>query len=426
MFSQRHTPPLARTLFVLALTGGAASVLAAGFQLNESSASGLGTAFAGGAAAAEDATTLWSNAAGMSRLRDSQVVGVVHLIRPSIKFRNENSVAATGQALGGDGGDAGSMNVVPNLYLMAPLGAQWSVGLGLNAPFGLVTEYDSTWVGRFQAIKSSIETINVNPAVAWRPLPRVGVGLGVNYQHIKAEFTNKIPPAAISGLDATAVVEGTDNAWGWNAGVLWELDDKTRAGAHYRSSIDYHVTGTVTSSNPAIAAAFNSGISSDVKLPAILNLSYFATLNDRWDVLLDAQWTQWSTIETLRFVRANGAVLSNTPENFKDTWKFAFGANYRYNSSWLLRGGVAFDQSPVNNVDRTPRLPDADRTWLALGLQYRISPTLTFDAGAAYVRVKKASIDSSGSAPGSVVNGRLAGHYDSNTLIASGQLAYSF
>jgi long-chain fatty acid transport protein len=426
MFTPRCALPLARTLFASALAGGAACALAAGFQINESSASGLGTAYAGGAAAAEDASTLWSNAAGMSRLRETQLVGAVHLIRPSIKFRNENSVNATGQPLGGDGGDAGSLNVVPNLYLMAPLDAQWSVGLGLSSPFGLVTEYDSTWVGRFQAIKSSIKTINVNPAVAWRPLPRVGVGLGLNYQYIKAEFTNKIPPAAISGLDATAVVEGTDNAWGWNAGVLWELDDKTRAGAHYRSNIDYHVTGTVTASNPAIAPAFNSDISSDVKLPAILNLSYFVTLNDRWDVMLDAQWTQWSTIQTLRFVRANGTVLSSTPENFKDTWKFALGANYRYNSILLLRGGLAFDESPVPNVDRTPRLPDADRTWLALGLQYRISPALTFDAGAAYVLAKKASIDNSGSAPGSVVNARLRGQYDSNTLIASGQLAYSF
>jgi long-chain fatty acid transport protein len=426
MFTSRITLPLGGTLAALALTFSAAPALAAGFQLNESSASGLGTAFAGGAAAAEDATILWSNAAGMTRIRETQVVGAVHLIRPSIKFRNENSAAATGQSLGGEGGDAGGMNVVPNLYFIAPLGAQLSVGLGLNSPFGLVTEYDDSWIGRFQAIKSSIKTINVNPTLAWRPLPRVGVGLGVNYQHIKAEFTNKIPPAAISGLDATAVVEGTDNAWGWNAGVLWELDDKTRAGAQYRSGSDYHITGTVTSSNPAIAAAFNSDVSADVKLPAIVNLSYFATLNDRWDVMLDAQWTQWSTIETLRFVRGNGAVLSSTPENFKDTWKFAVGANYRYSSMWLLRGGVAFDQSPVSNVDRTPRLPDADRTWFALGFQCRISPSVRFDAGAAYVLVKKASIDNSGSAPGSVVNGRLAGHYDSNTLIASGQIAYSF
>jgi long-chain fatty acid transport protein len=430
MLIARNAIFCAGTLAALVSSFNAAPVFAAAFQINESSASGLGTAFAGGAAAAEDASTLWSNAAGMSRLRERQVVGAIHLIKPSIKFKNENSGAATlpaTQALGGEGGDAGGVNVVPNLYVITPLGAEWSFGLGLSSPFGLVTEYDDAWIGRFQAIKSSIRTINVNPALAWRLMPRVSVGLGLNYQRIDAEFTNKIPPAAISGLDSTAVVEGSDSAWGWNAGVLWELDDKTRAGAQYRSSIDYHITGTVKASNAAIAPAFNSDISSDVKLPAIVNLSYFATLSDRWDLLLDAQWTQWSTIQTLSFVRANGTVLSSTPENFKNTWKVALGAHYRYNSAWLLRGGVAIDQSPVPDVDRTPRLPDANRTWLALGAQYRVASNLTIDAGAAYVLVKKATIDNSGSAPGgSAVSGRLAGHYSSNTLIASAQVCYSF
>ncbi len=136
-----------------------------------------------------------------------------------------------------------------------------------------MTEYSADRLGRFQAIKSSIKTINVNPGVACRPMPRVGVRFGLKYQRIEAEFSNKVPPAAISGLDATAVVEDTDNAWGWNAGVPWELDDKTRAGAHFRPSVTYQVTGTVNFSHPAGAATQNTGIGSDVKLPAILNLS---------------------------------------------------------------------------------------------------------------------------------------------------------
>ena len=473
MTSSLPTPRAAHALTTLALALFAAPSFGAGFQINESSASGLGTAFAGGAAGAEDATILWSNAAGMSRIRERQVVGALHLIKPSIKFRNENSAAAAGQtSLGGEGGDAGGLNVVPNLYFVAPIGPQWSFGLGLNSPFGLVTEYDDGWIGRFQALKSSIKTINVNPAVAWKPVPRVGVGLGLNFQRIEAEFTNNVNytgallnaavangvvvgspqyvaiAQATAGLESRASVEGSDNAWGWNVGVLWELDDKTRAGAHYRSSIKYHINGDAKFTNPAPVATgnvpldtqvaqlatgvntspiglANTAITSDVKLPAIVNLSYFATLNDRWDVMVDAQWTQWSTIQTLSFERANGTVLSSTPENFKDTWKVAFGAHYRYNSAWLLRGGFALDQSPVPDADRTPRLPDAARTWLALGAQYRIGPNLTFDAGAAYVLVKKASIDNRG---GSAVNayGRLAGHYDSNTLIASGQVSYSF
>jgi len=120
--------PVTGLLTTVALTLGAGSAFAAGFQINESSASGLGTAFAGGAAVAEDATTMWSNVAGMSRIRERQVVGAIHLIKPSIKFRNENSLAATGQPLGGEGGDAGGVNVVPNLYVVAPLGPTTTLG----------------------------------------------------------------------------------------------------------------------------------------------------------------------------------------------------------------------------------------------------------------------------------------------------------
>jgi long-chain fatty acid transport protein len=474
LFSLRHAGALA-ALGTLMLGVGTAPSFAAGFQINESSASGLGTAYAGGAAAAEDASILWSNAAGMIRLRERQVVGAVHLITPSIKFKNGSSVAATGQALGGEGGDAGGLNVVPNLYFVAPLGTDWSVGLGLSSPFGLVTEYGDGWAGRFQAMKSSIRTINVNPSVAWRVMPRVGVGLGLNFQRIDAEFTNQVnfsgallsaaQPLVVAGtitpatlaaiaqatpnLESRAKVEGSDNAWGWNLGVLWELDDKTRVGAQYRSSIKYTIDGDAKFSNPTPAATGNApldaliaqlatgvntspvglrdtAITSQVKLPAIVNLSYFTTLNDRWDVLADAQWTQWSTIQELRFVRGNGTLLQNTPENFKDTWKVALGAHYRYNSALTLRGGIALDQSPVRTADRTPRLPDADRTWLAFGAQYRMSPSLTLDVGAAYVFVKKANIDISGNPPSAAANGTLAGRYDSNTIIASGQITYSF
>src|SRR3954462_6503326 len=144
----------------------------AAFALQENSGSGLGNAFAGGAASAEDASTVWSNPAGMSRIASNQVATAVHLIKPSAKFSNDGSQPATVcprelavcgasgiyQPLGGDGGDAGSWAVVPNLYLVVPITRQFSFGLGVNSPFGLVTEYDDTWIGRYQAVKSDVMT----------------------------------------------------------------------------------------------------------------------------------------------------------------------------------------------------------------------------------------------------------------------------
>ena len=172
----------------------------------------------------------------------------------------------------------------------------------------------------------------------------------------------------------------------------------------------------------------SGAITSDVEMPAIVNLSYFRTLDSRWDIMADAQWTGWSSIESLTFVRSNGSVLQSTPENFKDAWKFAVGANYHYDANWMFRGGLAYDKSPVQTAFMTARLPDADRTWLTGGLQYKANPKLTFDFGAAYVWVKTATIDSNptGAAAITAASGRLKGSYSDNVVILSGQATYSF
>ena len=454
---------------ILVLTLAGSAVQAGGFQLNETSASGLGNAFAGGAAAAEDASTAWSNVAGLSRVKGSAVVGALHLVTPSLKFRDAASQAALGQALGGDGGDAGGLNVVPNLYFAKQLDPTWSIGLGFNAPWGLVTEYDEGWLGRFQAIKSSIKTVNINPGVSWRVSDRLAMGFGLNAQQLSAEFTNKVNysgallnaaalngiapgsvafnaiAAATPGLESSARIKGMDNGTGWNLGALWELDTRTRVGVQYRSGIKYRIDGNATFANPAVPAApavvgvlanainttvlFDTRVVSRVRMPGIFNLSYFATLNDRWDVMADAQWTEWSVIRNLTFQRADGTELQTTPENFRNTWKLAFGANYRYSPQWMFRGGIAFDQSPVRTELRTPRLPDADRTWLALGAQYTVNPAIKIDFGGSYLFVRKASIHATG-APGdpaaALANALINGRYDNHTVILSAQISYAF
>lgn len=448
-----------------------APALGAGFQLNESSASGLGLSFAGGAASADDASTLWSNPAGMTRLRTGQVVGVLHLVRPSIRFRDEASTPAAQQPLGGEGGDAGGLNVLPNLYLARPLGGDWWAGLGISAPWGLVTEYDDTFIGRFQATKSSIRTLNLNPSVAWRAADGISVGAGLNFQRMQAEFNNFVnysgallSAAAGAGiapgtdtftavaqstqsLAARASVKGADNAVGWNLGLLWEPGRDRRFGLHYRSPMAYRIAGDVHFTTPALpvipsaplagtvaqlaaavnaGALFDSAVHAKVKLPPIVNVSAFRAIDPRWDVMADLQWTGWSTIRELRFVRDDGSVLQETPENFRDSWKLAVGVNYRPGGMWRLRGGLAWDQSPVRDEFRTPRLPDANRIWLSGGAQYLVDNAMRLDFGAAYLRNSGAGIDKRGDPPNTAAYGLLNGRYDSHTFIVSAQLAYAF
>lgn len=449
---------------IAALVAATEPALAAGFQLNETSASGLGTAYAGGAAAAEDAATLWSNAAGLSRLSSRQAVGVLHLIRPSIKFRNDGSTPAAQQPLGGDGGDAGGLNVVPNLYLAWPIDSRWAVGVGVNAPWGLVTDYGDGWAGRFQGDKSDIQTLNVNPALSWKPAPGVALGLGLNAQLMKATFTNDVNysgallsaagaagiapgsatfnaiAAATPGLASQAVIKGDDTAWGWNAGVLWDLAPQHRLGLSYRSAMRFKVSGDARFSNPTVAVAgplgptvaalaagvnaqalTDTGVTADVKLPPIANLSYAGSVG-AWDLMADLQWTGWSTIQALTFVRTNGSVLQSTPEHFKDSFKLALGFAHRPGGAWSWRGGLAYDQTPVRDAFRTPRLPDNDRVWLTAGAQFQPARDWRFDLGAAYIWVRKGSID----ADGGSAAGRLRGHYDGSTMILSAQALWAF
>jgi len=457
------TPPVSRRPVALAST----LAQAAGFQLNETSASGLGNAYAGGAAAAEDASTLWSNPAGLSRLGDKrQLVGVLNLVTPAIRFHNGASVAATSQALGGDGGDAGGLNVVPNLYFAMPLSRDLVAGVGVNTPWGLVTDYDAGWAGRFLADKSDIMTLNVNPGLSFKVSPTLSLGAGLNWQRMVAEFTNDVNysaallsaamsngiaagsatfnaiAAATAGQVSAARIKGSDNGWGWNVGLLWDLSPAQRVGLSYRSAVKYRLEGSARFSNPTVTVAgalgptvaalvngvntqatFDTDVTADVKLPPVANASYFHQLSPQWDLMVDLQWTGWSTIETLRFVRSNGSTLQSTPENFKDSWKLAVGGNWRLGGPWTLKGGVAYDQTPVRDAFRTPRLPDSDRTWLALGVQYRPSAAWRLDAGAAYLWGKQATIRENAAASG---GGVLDGHYKNHTTIFSGQATWSF
>jgi len=447
----------------------ATAALGAGFALQEQNASGLGHAYAGGAAAAEDVSTIFYNPAGLVRLQSMQVVAAANVICPSAKFRDGGSQPAALQPLGGTGGDAGDCAVVPNLYLGVPFTDKWSFGLGINAPFGLKTEYDTGWIGRFQAVKSEVETYNINPAISWEPTKDLTVGAGVSYQHLKATLTNQVnyaglfaqgvgnvvagglvPPSAAptliasaAGLESGASVTGNDNAWGWNVGILWQATPQTRVGAAYRSSMKYNVEGTVSFSNPTAtgplpptlapvgalivngvnAQLFDGGANLSIKLPETANLSIFHQFDNNWDLMADLEYTGWSSIQQLQVVRSTGTVLSTTPENFRNAWRVSAGANYRYTDQWIFRGGVAWDQTPVRDAERTPRLPDDDRTWLALGAQYKFNQNWAVDLAYAYIFVSNASISQNEGSTAS--NGFINGSYRSNVNIVGLQVTYT-
>jgi long-chain fatty acid transport protein len=460
---RRVAATVAGTLLAL----GAGQALATGFQLNEQSASSIGNAFAGGAAFSDDISAMWWNPAVLSKFERRQFIQGLHVVVPSIKFSNDASVPALNQPLGGNGGDAGGWNFIPNLYFSTPINNEWSFGIGVNGPFGNKTEYSDGWLGRYQGLLSKIITINVNPAIAWKVTPEFTVGAGVNFQYIDGKFTNNanysaallsaaatagLPAATIGqvaqatpGLDSLVTITADDTAWGWNIGAAWDVTPALRVAAAYRSEIKYGLSGNADFNNPAISglppaiapvvntlanavnsrALYNRSITSDITLPQIANLSAVWKFDPKWELMADAQWTGWSSITDLTFVPTDGSVLPGVPLEWDDTWKFAVGTSYRYNDQWKARFGVAFDQTPVT-THPTVRLPDSDRWWIAVGGEYRWTPQWKFDAGLVYIKGDAADFDQHFPAAEAASLGQLRGSYDASVWILSAQVAYVF
>ena len=425
---------------LLALGSGAAS--AAGFQLLEQNASGIGNAYAGSAAVAENASTIFFNPAGMTQLQAREFSVGVAAVRPSFDFKNKGSVILNAPriATSGGGGDAGSWAALPNGYLSWALNKDLYVGVGLGAPFGLITEYDDDWVGRAQALKFDLKSYNINPSIAYRVNDKVSVGGGFSWQRLDAEYSRvaSVLPNAISpvpGLNATlATFDADSDAWGWNLGALFTLSPTMKVGVSYRSTIDHTLKGDLKVEGPATAFAGvvptlrSVKAEADVKLPDTFIVSVTQKLNDRWEMLGDLSWTGWSSIKKVEIVRTSGAAagtIAQTLEtDFKDTWRAALGANYLLNDAWKLKFGVAFDQSPVRDKDhRLVSLPDNDRTWFSFGGQWKATKTSALDLGVAYLYVPKTKIDNDQTALG---RGRVTGEYDSSVWILGAQYSMAF
>ncbi len=398
----------------------------AGFALIEQNASGMGNAFAGAAAVAEDASTIYFNPAGMSYLPGSQLVVAGHLLKGSGDFSNEGSVAGAGKPLNGDGGDFGVLALLPNFYLSHAITPDVHVGLGISAPFGLSTEYNDSWMGRFQAVRSEIKTVNINPSVSLKVNDQLSLGLGVSAMRTSATLTRAVNFGG--GGEGYATIKGDDWGFGFNLGGIFQATPDTRIGFAYRSRIDQKLEGDVEFRRPALVppgAAPDGDIYANVTLPENVALSLFHKLNDKWDLMGDVTWTRWSRLKELRIMRESGTLLSLTPENWENTLRYSLGANYRYSDKLKLRAGVAYDQEAIRDEYRTARIPGNDRTWLSLGAQYKVSSSGVVDLGYTHLFLKDASINAVDSAA-VAANGRIKGEYEGSVDILSVQYTHNF
>ena len=411
---------------ITALLGSVVAVegYGAGFALMEQNASLVGNSFAGSAAIAEDASTVFFNPAGLTQLRGIQGVAVVHGINVSSKFSGTGSSAFPLGLGTGTGGEAGDLAIVPNLYFSMPVGEKLAFGLGVNAPFGLKTEYEDTWLGRFQGIKSDLKTLNVNPSLAFKVNDVVSLGVGINWQRAEAELTNA---TLIAGpTEVRARLEADDDAWGWNVGALFQLGPDLRLGFAYRSKMDYTLEGNVFVTTIAGAPVTSFSAEADITFPDMATLSLAQKYGEKWELLGDLSWTHWSKVDRVNVInRANGSTLDQLAFRFNDAWRLALGARYHLDERWTLKGGVAYDESPVDEANRTVRLPDTDRTWISVGAKYRFSNAGAVDIGYAHLFGGNGSINNTRTVvPG--ISTTVTGDYDNAIDIFSVQLTLAF
>jgi long-chain fatty acid transport protein len=421
----------------------APGVSASGFALIEQSVSSMGTAYANGSAGVDDASTLFFNPASMTRLEGKNATGGVHIVHSDVKFSGTgtyNVPPITGLPIGGKThDDLGLTAAIPHGAYSQQYNDRLWFGLSVNGPFGLKTKYDDNWVGRYNSIESELDTVNINPSLAYRINEFASIGFGLSALYADGKLTRAIDGGLLAMApgccDGTAKLTGNDWGYGFNLGALLKPTDTTRIGIAYRSQVDLTIKGDVKVSGlptPPIPAAFNNTRNAklDLTLPDTLSLSALQQLNSQWTLVGDITWTNWSKVNSLDIQIEDGS-SSVSDWEWEDSLRYSLGVTYQYNDTWLFRTGVAYDQTPVPNKDLRPAIvPDANRTWLALGANYKLNKQLSFDLGYAHLFVDNPKINSTDSYDPSIgqTTGahRVTGKYDASVDILSAQANWKF
>ena len=452
---------------------------AAGFAIIENSASGMGNSFAGGAASAEDASTVWFNPAGMMRVRD-EVLVAAHIISPNAAYTDTGSTISAPMSFISASSDLDPTNtdrtaeggknaLVPNFFMVKELNKDLKFGLGINVPFGLGTDYDDDWVGRYHGVKSDVMSLNINPSIAGQS-GKISYGFGINAQYVHVELSSAIDLGTLckaqeasvinptptfpsgycsdrgitpQGSDGFADLDGSGWAYGYNFGILYNLSDDIRLGISYRSGMDHEVSGDADFSVPGELSFItaNTGnfldttLSAAVTLPASTSYSFFQRLNEKVSIMADYTYTNWSSFEELNIVYddpdSTDAFPAQSPsvttEQWSDSSRIAFGVNYKQSAKWTYRFGLAVDQSPIPSVERrTARIPGNDRTWLSFGASHQIDKERSFSLAYAHLTIDDTPINNDFESSQAVLNHTLNGVYTASVDILSAQVNWKF
>ncbi|PPA03246.1 Long-chain fatty acid transport protein [Pseudomonas sp. MWU12-2312b] len=425
----REVPSWIRFAGGVAILGACTSAGANGIALNEQSASSAGTAYAGRSSSALDASTIYGNPAGLTKLKRSEISGGAAVVSVSDDISNAQSSAS-----GTNKGDSVPLGVVPFAYMSTPLDDRFSIGLGLYAPSGLINDYESTFQGRYHGSYSTTKEVTLQPTIAYRINDYVSIGGGPTINHFNAKLQNYLATGALNnGQDTLVTIKGDDTALGYNVGILVDVTDATRWGINYHSKVDYELKGhTEVSGSPSVVpldGKYDNKI--DLTMPESVDTSITHHFDSRWTGYLGTTWKRWSRIQKVEADNsglspvAQAAGLGTVTEemNWRDTWSTAVGASYQWNPQWLLRAGYAYDPSPITNADRSVRIPVGNRQAVTLGGAYSPNSDLTIDFAYGYLWDSKVSVNQSNN---SGLQPQYSANYNNSANGVSVQATYRY
>jgi long-chain fatty acid transport protein len=427
-------------MIAAALSAASAGAHASGYRFGSQSVSAQGTADANGAEAA-DASTIFYNPAGLSRLDGTQIIAGATVVLPHSTFTDTGSTRFTGTRISGTTAQDYVPDSVtaPSVYFSKKLNDQWTAGIGMFVPYGAKLNYGDTWTGRYALTSIKLESINLNPSVSFKLNERHAFGFGIDAEYMKAELAQAVDvPGSIAALstganaatgaalikqiaalggnpallasagDGRGANDGKDWGFGFNLGYMFTLDENTRFGLAYRSSISHQLKGStvwdfskVTTDaivNKVLAAAsnkVNSAALVALRTPETVSANVFHQFNSQWAGMADVTFTRNNRLRDLDIQfpgTTEGAEVIR--QQWQNTVRVAVGGNYAYNENLTLRAGLAYDQSPVKNAELThPALPDSDRMQYSFGANWKLSPRSSLDLAYSFLDFKDATIN---------------------------------
>jgi len=367
---------------------------AGGFQLWEQNVTSVENFHAGRAVLANDASIAYDNPAGITKIKNQQLVLGGMTIMTDIHFDGQvatcttigGNVSCGTPTIGTDQG--GSFSFIPDFHYVAPLSSNLGFGLSVVAPYGSDLEWGQSSFINSIVTRARLQVVDIAPSLGFNVTNKLSLGVGLDIEKMSAELNS-----ILSTLPS--IVKGYDTAYGYHAGALYDFSEKTRVGLAYHSQVIHHLKGT--SLYNGIASRENT----NMYLPPDTTLSLYHSINSKWAVMGTIVYTQWNIVHGLVVNNSSGLMQLNNgtpisidfPQNFRNSWTYSLGADYTVSESLILRGGVGYDQSPTRNAYRVLQLPDSDRYDLAIGGHYQVNKALGVDLGWTRVFLRDAAIN---------------------------------